>query len=443
MLNKMMTKLNFSFLDAFFEKMAHENFTTWHYAKEHRAELVIALLLKFGTIAIGIYAGYNHLAGYMESLSYSSRLTLAIIGILLLEIASAIAINKFFKYSLKWSEAKYKALSAFVVSMCIYGVSFYVSTTGMAEKQAQKADKTTEISRNFEAEKAVIVADIQKQVATIEANPTKTMPDDAGQWIIKQLSTKQQNKIDSLNQVKDAKILKLEGERTRHEAKNTTTVNTAYNKYYRFVAVIMIIQFFSNFFLMFSWKKIRQETKPEEFRNQKVSNINKNVVQGMENLIFSNYSLITNSILNTLRIADLNQPGNTPPALGTNAGKMIGFTKISDNTKADEQKAETQPTDTPKTESIPEATPNAQTHVSNAAQSPQAENTTHVNTHVHTHVSKYGSAICPQCGNKFEKTTHNKLFCSPICRISAKEAENGKDYTRYKLMQTRYDQKKK
>lgn len=267
-----MTKVTNHF-DLFLANIAKKQAKLWHFAREWRSMIIVSLLAKLVTMAISVFAGYYFFYSY--TLTYFESEVLAIgttvVCLLLLELLTNITLSKTFKFAFnkKWLTATGCAVGA----VLLFLASFQVTCNGWALKEGENIDASMVIEQEYNekeaAQKADIsiqIADIKKQMATIEKNPLGW----SGYKRTK-LTDGQLEKIFDLNaKLSDLRVLHslFLQELTKNKKKaleaNKMQIQQEASKYYNIAAYIMVAQIIFSALLTFFWVKIHKENQDEK-----------------------------------------------------------------------------------------------------------------------------------------------------------------------------------
>jgi len=403
-----MTKL--LFFDSFLAKVAKNNFGLKPFSNEWKVAIIITAFAKIFTMIAGIYAGYYFLFDTLiKSVPYTIAILSSIFILIVIEVLNNIFLSKFFKFLFRFKTHYLSAITLLITCIFIYSGSFFISTNGLAAKQAQKADKTEVISNNetdlkhsIETRYNGLINDLKSEIATIKNNPRG-----AG----KSLTIYQQNTIQKYNSdilkllsQKQAEISELKTSTNTEIQTNTLLVNNEAKRFYTLMEIIMLVQLFCNAFLMFSWSKIYNENNKNEALNESVNNTVSNIQSFISQTFkteLSNQQTILANALNYANMQSIKQP--TEPAQPTIKNKPVfGFMK-------------------PKAEPLNDAEPlnsvlplnGERLTVDNLSPKKQASN-----------------KHCKHCNTVFSAKHWNAQYCSETCRITAWESRTGAKFTK-------------
>jgi len=329
---------NFSF-DQITGKHAKEQFTIWHFSKEWRLGIIILTIVKVVTWIISIYAGYYFL--FKITLPVVEKTAVAglisVVMLMITEFLTWVALSKSYKFMLKrlWQTAVFSG----IIALGIYSLSFYITTNGLAMRQADKIDKTEVIVDNSSLEVEQIkqnyaqrITDYRTEIATIKANPNGWINGKAKRLTVEQLrDIKAFNlMIDSLGRAQKTEIAAIKDNKDTELSTNLVNTTAEANKYHNIVVVVMIVQAICNFLLMFSWSRIFDE-------NDNLANIREDLTRVKNTLIYNFFQDIGATILddaNTFILSQQHQKKEIPfEIVNTQPAQVIGFAKTEVKTE--------------------------------------------------------------------------------------------------------------
>ncbi len=277
-------------LDNLLGNHAKSQFKLWHFSKEWRIGIILLVILKLFTMVVSIYAGYYFL--YNISLpvlkSHQTTTIAAVIILLIIELLTMFFLQKFFKFLLKGIIIT--SVFAGIIAATIYIVSFHISTNGLAMRQSNKVDNSTEIitnstlkANNLKKDYQAQIKELDNQITLIKINPQGWQN---GRRVI--LTEKQLDDIDSisfekyqLRQELKTELVKIDQVKNYQISENKRAQTAEADKYYKYVVAIMIAQLFANGLLMFAWSRIYTE-------NDRLQGVNEDIAKA-ENAIISNF----------------------------------------------------------------------------------------------------------------------------------------------------------
>jgi len=402
--------------------IASKNAKYKNFRQEFGLGILVTIGVRFLTASISIFAGYFYFANLMSSLNSENKyipIILAVLVLVVIEFFSAWLLGKLTKASLQTKWVRAFVLLVFAVGT--FTASFISSTNGLAMRQSNKADNTNEIVSLFNTEKQnikarydILISELKQQITDEKNNP-------AGWKNNKRfyLTAIQLKRISSINQsikeqrnLQQMEISEIKEKKNIEVKKNRQVMTATANKYYKFIAIILIISALSNIALQVFYRKIFKEEKAQLSAISDIDIVKQDLMDSLWNIarreasnmrgLITEHLAIQNSV-NTendiIKAVKKNSSGNTK--------KILGFSDEENNNKSIENKGVNK--DLNKNKDI-----YARTHVQ----------------------SKFGQAICPNCKSNFTKNSYNHKYCSEICRIEYAEKKTGKNLNRYKKLHT-------
>jgi len=332
---------SFSF-DAYAGKHAKNQFTLWHFSKEWRVGIIILSILKVVTWIISIYAGFYFLFKIIfpvvESEAAAKMISFSLL--VLTELLTWFFLSKFFKFLIKGIVGV--AVFSGVIAIGIYALSFYMTTNGLAMRQADKIDQTVMIVDNsgLEIEQTKLaysarIDDYRKEIDLIKASPQGWINGQLKRLTAKQLADiKSYNfTIDSLGRAMKTEVATIEGSKTQQLTTNTIQTTAEADKYHNYVIIVMIAQFIFNGLLMFSWSRIFNE-------NDNLQSVREDLAQVKNTIIYSFFQNIGETLLddaNTFIQAQNYQKKEIPFEItNTQPATIIGFTNQAETKPAEQ-----------------------------------------------------------------------------------------------------------
>ncbi len=317
-------------LQSLFENKAVNAMTLHAFAKEWNAAILAAWVLKFLTAAVAVYAGGYHLAELLSGVipQIWAAFFVAMILLVLIETINATALFKGFKFIFR--KRIFVALSALLVALFSFSVSFYISTEGIKSLQTEKADNTGLIESKSDStlqaaknETALQVSELKEAIQKIEQNPQGWQ---GGKRAA--LTSSQAAEISSLTkqivllrakQAESETAFKTEKNGQIKEAKKTANESGA--KYYNVVALLMIVQLFANFALAFFYSRIFFEKEQNKADREDLESFAAGLFANMFDDIKNRYANMQNHFANqSAQIFDLQAAKSfAHPLTGVNA----------------------------------------------------------------------------------------------------------------------------
>lgn len=328
----------------------------YSFKNEWLAVIILVIAVKIATSAVSIFSGFYYLDNLFYSLFDSDFLSksFTVISLILIECLNALFLAKFFKFLLRFNNLKF--VFPLLFSAGLFVLSFIISCNGIAIYTSDKVDISKTIENKYITQINAVKKECNEQIkmfnekiTNIKSNPAEWKN---GQRCI--LSKEQLNDInESYNQIadcqknRDSKIKELLESKKIELTENTTNTETESSKYYRYVSVIMIVQFICSFALSFFWCRISGEEDEKTNQKECVERGLKMIENTVDNCIDSRIATKLN-ILQTIyrEIATENDNKKTLIAAQTETHKtaseqkkVVGFEplKIHKNTESEQQ----------------------------------------------------------------------------------------------------------
>ena len=366
-------------------KLAKHSYQKHTFLKEWRVFILITLVVKLAAMLFSIFAGYFYFNNLFISLLNSPFWAKFFAGtnLLLIEVLTAIAISKFFKFVIRgtWKTA----IPILFIVGALFAVSFVSSTNGLALRQSKKVDNAELIEQQHGYVINEVKANYHKQMEVIQDRIKAEQSNPLG-WSGGKRTALLQDQLMRIDYYyKDLKKLSAELKmelfdlKTSHDAdliSNNNTIQAEADKFYNIVAIIMVLIFLINGVLMFFYSRIFEEKEVELSKVEIISDIGEEMQNKTDDLIEN----AINSRLNLYFEAFTRQTRTKGPQTGPNykQATQIGFTSNNDKTANQNDKGRS-PSD---------------------------------------------QRQCKHCGNQFDFKHWNKQFCGDDCRIAYWEAKN-------------------
>ncbi len=390
-----MTKvLNF---DSFLAKVAKNNYKLHIYSTEWKIAIFITFFAKLFTMLAGVYAGYYFLFDTLiNAVEAKYAIFAAVFILVVVEVLNNIFLSKFFKFALRFKTHYLTAGALLLVVFFLFAGSFYISTNGLAAKQAQKADKTavyvsneTDLKQSIESNYLALINGLKSEIQTIKNNPRGA---GGSLTMYQQKNIAEYNKqILALLSQKQSELSELKASTKKDIATNQTTVKSEARRFYTLMEVVMLVQLFCNAFLMFSWSRIFNETDKNEALNESVNNTVTNIQSFINSAFNSELKQQQTILANALNYANSQY---IQPAPGTNQ-------------RTNEQPAPVQ-----------------KNSIGFIKPQPNNENRNNENR------NNENKPTCKHCNTAYVKNHHKQIYCCETCRISAYELRTGAKFTK-------------
>jgi len=373
----------------------------------------IARLVIVITACVSMYAGHQYLYNTILPIISSpiASYIFSIIFLIMLEIAVYMLISRFFKYLFRFN-AKYflVILGSFFGACLVYSLSFILSTNGLAERQVKLSDQTITIINKYELKKEKTSIRFNTDLDTLTKYRNKLLSITyKGRQSVEQLAKADSysKNIITIQQQLSNELNNIELLKNEELAKNKAENNITANKYYWFVAIIMLIQIAANSYVMFAFGQIAAADEQlvlsenlitmEDSIKKLLNNSFYNQIQGYESLIATQI----NSMYQLPEGNTINNPQNKLPP--TPPKKTIGFAigkSIQNEPIQEIKKIVTN-------ETIINIPTELQTTTNKASEEANPQNKKD-----YTPQYKY----CELCGNQFWALSFKARFCGDKCR---------------------------
>jgi len=275
---------------------------------------VILLLAKVGAMSFSIFAGYFYFEGLYLSLLNSGTLSkvFTIPTLALIELSTAIAITKFFKFALrsKWS---YTAVNLFIAAT-LFSISFVSSTNGLALRQSSRVDKTEEIKKDYKTERQALKdaykidrKELQSFI-NLELNNPQGWKGSKREILLKDQLKRISNYQIELKGLSDTYQGQLKGLKDLESSQikdNEALTNAEANRYYNIVAFVMALIFLLNCALVYFYSRIVKETNKDFSKNELKRQIEEEADKFIQNTFNARLSTYApGKVKQTLRIEE-------------------------------------------------------------------------------------------------------------------------------------------
>jgi len=250
------------------ENFAKRQYNQQSFLVEWRAFILITIIVKIATMTFSVFAGYFYFLDLFTSLLNDKALsiTFSVVNLMLIEVLTAIALSKFFKFALRGKLRT--AIFALFLAVGLFSVSFISSTNGLAMRQSEKvdvrkeiADNYTELSKDLELNFKTDRDYIQGRINTIIINPQAWQGNRRSHLTADQLKTIDDYYADIKSLTDGYKKAKAEirGDHLAKLKNNNVEVASEADRYYNIVAVVMFVILSVNGLLMYFFSKIYEE----------------------------------------------------------------------------------------------------------------------------------------------------------------------------------------
>jgi len=400
--------LNFS---GFIEKIAINQYKIKSFSNEWQFLIGLVAAIRLITIFL---SGYGSYFWYYDSLLVHTELQtisliIALLFCLLIEFAANFLIFQFFKYLFR--KKFLTALFSGVGALVCFSVSFIATTNGLAQKQAQKIDKTTVIVSNTSLQIDSVSNVYQLRMNDLDSSINLIKNNPAG-WSgghRSYLLPEQQNQISIYGNEKirlksslDNEISILRDANNKTILSNEKSVLSASNKFYNIAIVILIFQILTGFSLMFFWRMIYYEKDIKGALGEEITELRKQMFNEVWSNTKNDAAEMIKFIFGVLAVQNNNV--FTLPESSSGGGVLGGSSSSA-------------------------VTPPAEKNTIGFKNNNAMSNAMRNNIETPENTGKTKILICGWCGTDFEKNTTWHKYCCEDCKIAAYEKRTGKKYT--------------
>ena len=382
-------------------KLASKNARFKNFRQEYGLGIIIVIILRILTAGISIFAGYFYFANLLTAVnteSYIIPIILAVGILIIVEILSAWLLSKLTKTVL--NKLFIRGFVLLIFATFTFGLSFISSTNGLSMRQSKQADVSVDIIKNANVKIAnteiyykELIKEQKEIIENIKKNPQGWSGGKRQYLTDKQLNSIEivNKRIKELRNEKKASIVEVKAAQKVELKDNRSVMTSTADKYYIFIAIILIVSALCSISLHIFYRIIYREEKAQESALSEFNKVKQSLFQNLQMSLQNEIVKLSSSLINSMTIQ------NKEPVYISDISnsKKIGFDKKEND----------------KNKLIVDEKLNARTHVDG---------------------SKHGRGICPNCKNEFERKSHNHKYCSELCRIEYAEKKTGKNLSRYK-----------
>jgi hypothetical protein len=259
-------------------KLAKRTFNKQPFLREWDFFIVITLIAKVLTMVFSIFAGYFYFVDLFSS-ALNNNATLAkafsILCLLIIELSTAIAITKFFKFAIK--KKVNLAIFSLMIAVITFSISFISSTNGLALRQSNTVDNSLQIENSYiqvvkdtKQEYNSKVADLNSLIEIEKQNPQGWKGKERSTLTASQLKRIENYRItiNSLNDELNARLGKIESAKNKELENNEKLTGAESDKFYNIVAGIMILVFLINGLLVYFYSEIARADPETELERE-------------------------------------------------------------------------------------------------------------------------------------------------------------------------------
>jgi hypothetical protein len=387
-------------LTNFFEKRAASSYAAKDIAHEFGFLIALVSIAKVLASFFNGYAAFAMVKNYAaDEFNNETVGTIAAICVLvLLEFTLNLCLFLFFKANFRGHIKR--SVSLLFLVFCLFGMSFTLTTNGLAQIHAKKADNTQVILDKFNLETASLKATAENDrnqlldaIETTKKNPQGWLNGERKiltAWQLKDIKGNY-DKIAEINNTLRSDIEKVESGKSNDLKSNSGNVLNAERKYYKYGIAAMILQVFLNGIIVFFYSRIYKEKYKPELARENMKDIANNVYDMNDKLIMSSMSNLSNNyaIAFSTIMTELNKIKTDD--IKKDSDKKIGFKKDNDNNFIE----------------------NRNTKIVN-------------DTNNIKNSFDENSRICKHCNKPFIIKHHKQLYCTDKCRMDHWEINNNR-----------------
>jgi len=391
-------------------KFASNYFTEHKTSKEWKFTIIATIGLKILASIVSVFAGYKFFNNFLYPFVGSDFFTsfFSVLFLLVIEVMTITFIAKSFKYGFKIRKDWKPLIFTGIVTIFLFGVSFVVSTKGIAMWRSEKVDESVLITDNHNLDKQNTAAYYDNRIEEINAEIALLK----GHTWKGRLSTKILNEIKDYNdQISDLRqqrksdLLALNTQKAQNLSLNKSETTSEASKYYLFVAIVMFFQLFTQFLVAYFAFKIFKEEEPEKLKNEHINHMQRKIKSNVDKFMLASFTSAYHQQAKEF-------------ALGGTDVQDVEELKVEEVEEPEEDPDPTFDFDPTKTPYVDEFIPKS-----------EEDNTIEVDFELINAEPKTNSAknpnrgkiflnqkICKQCGDSFVHNHKKQIFCSNDCR---------------------------
>jgi hypothetical protein len=397
-------------LNNFIENRASNTYRVHEFVKEYGVFISLVLLVKIATSLFSVFAGYYFVkVMFIELLNnYAWAMIFSMLTLILIELLTNISLSKFYKTSLR---GKIKSAIAFILlSFVFFGLSFYLSTNGLALRQAKRTDNSKMITEKYNLQLSELEHQAESEknqakeaIELIKANPSGWRNGKRDVLLSEQLAAinSYYSQIERITQRFRQDKENLKDARLKELHLNTELIAREEKKYYRIVVGVMVIQLFVNGLIMFFYSRIYNEKHKDQLAKETVQEFASDISDTTDKLIKHN---ISSAYMNYLSALSFQLKENdVKKSIEQDKSKVpqIGFKNMFEISRY------------------------------NAT---MGTNEKQINSNDITNQFKSNdkdAKLCKHCGKSFSPYNIRQVFCSANCRMTWHKENKGFDIQKY------------
>lgn len=419
----------------FWEKRATEQMTLHPTAKEYSPVLVLVSLGKFVTLLFSVAGGIHYFVSAFQGLYVPLVIFASGLLLILLEGLNLFSLFKALKMTLRGKPLQAVVLG--LVSLVLFGLSFFVTTEGAKVWKAQQTTQRTEITRDFERERTETKLRYQNRIDALQA---AISPLTRFAWksdVVEKYNTQ----IDQL-QAQQAKELKNIGnaQKQAHQTDQAHTDRKAY-QFWVIGVLLMVAQVVFNVVLAVLYNRIHIETQQTQRIDEELLQLRESRLQnfytqiqtdfrGLENLFLQRLALsgATSSLAISAQTNTQNQSNTKPNTEKTKPFRRVGF--AVDNQTVPTESVPTEsvlPESVVTTESVGKAENQKLTPIQNNERTNGFPHLACSQTDGQRYFDAHGQKVCPNCGKPVNRGHWAAVYCSDACKAEFWERKTGRN----------------
>ena len=337
-------------LESKIQKIARQTIKKHPVKREWKIAILMALLLRLLTMAVSVYAGiyYLHNIAIPIFKNYWVALIISVTALIFIEGIIMVFMNKGFKFLFK-KEALTTAASFLAVAL-FWAISFHISTNGLAQRQSDQVDKSTNIVEKYQTRIDNLKNRRDKRIRNIE-NSIEEIRNNPGGWVggsREVLTSGQQERIQNyyeriakIRQNTKNRISTIKQNKQKELQENRQKQTNTADLYYKIVAVLLIIQLIVTGIFIFLLTRVWEEENQEDYVQEKIEPVKESIQESMMSTVFEYIAMLQKKI-NTSLASTVEEDDPLPEKEANKIQQTIGFiTGQSTNNK------ENEPTDNP------------------------------------------------------------------------------------------------
>jgi len=398
----------------FITKQAVKTAKQKNFRQEYWLGIIITGIVRFVTALVSVYAGYYYFENLLSPINTESKVIptiLAVVLLMIIEFFTAWLLSKVTKSTL---EKRYqRTFILLIFAVFTFAASFYSGTNGLAMRQSGKADNTSEIVnnsdleiKNITAKYDVVISELKEQITSEKQNPQGWRGNKRTFLTAIQLEriTKINNSIQEQRNLQQTEISQIKENQNTQLSENRNVMTETADKYWKFIAIIMLLSAVSNVAIQIFYMKILHEETEELAISGQLAMNSQNIKAIHDVNIQNTITQRTNDYERMLIVQNsgmVHKPIETQPITERKNSKL-GFNKFFDDSEGETTEHEPRKGTTP-FEVFREPTFTVKE-------------------------TKVNTGTCEYCGKSYTKRTTWQKYCSEDCKGEAFEIRTGRKF---------------